>query len=196
MKKNRWVVLLGILAGMAAVPAVAQERGTYLGGSVGASIYSNTCSDYTVVTGCDDNDTGFRVFAGYQFNRNVALEGGWANLGEANSEGAIAGVPTSFRSEASAFDLSGVLSWPVVERLSLYGKLGIYYARSRIDRNSGGVVSQVTHYTGGFTYGLGVEFDLWKLGLRAEWQHYDNSVVSVVGEDNVDYYSVGLLLRF
>lgn len=196
MKNNRWLVLLGALAALAAGPGFAQERGLYLGGSVGEAIYSDTCSDYTVLTGCNDGDTAFRVFLGYQFNRNFAIEGGWANLGEVDSQGLFAGVPTTFRSEANGYDVAAVVSWPVLEHLSLYGKLGVSYVRTRIERNSGGVVSQGSHYSGGFTYGLGVEFGLWRLGLRAEWQHYDNAASTLVDEDNVDYYSIGLVLRF
>jgi hypothetical protein len=47
-----------------------------------------------------------------------------------------------------------------------------------------------------FTLGAGVEYSLGKLGVRAEWQRYDNVATGTVAENDVDVLSLGLLFRF
>jgi OmpA-OmpF porin, OOP family len=59
-------------------PAVAQDKGLYLGGSLGQSKVSLDC---TGASSCDDKDTSWKIFAGYQVNRNFAIEVGYSNLG-------------------------------------------------------------------------------------------------------------------
>ena len=68
------VAVATIMAAGIACPAAAQGRddsGLYLGGSVGMSQYKDVCKHSSVP--CDDTDIAFRVFAGYQFNRNWQL---------------------------------------------------------------------------------------------------------------------------
>lgn len=198
MKTMRWLAAAGAIAAAAvAGPVLAQERGLYLGGSVGAAEYRNACNAFAPGDACDDIDTGFRVFAGYQFNRNAALEIAYVDLGVAKAEGTVLGVPTSAREDGTGFDLTGVISLPLAGGLSVFGRLGIYYMRSQVDINSGGAVSRSDAWNGGFTYGAGISFDLWRLGLRAEWQRYDSAVGGgFAAEDDVNFYSVGALFRF
>lgn len=196
MKTNGWLLALGLLSSTAAGTALAQERGLYLGGSVGDAQYQNICNGFDTGAACNDGDTGFRVFGGYQFNRNAALELGYVDLGTVDAQGSVAGTPTTVRSEGNGFDLSGLISFPVAAGLSVFGRLGIYYIRSQVDVTAGGVTSE-SHTNGGFLVGAGIGFDLWKFGVRAEWQRYDSAVGGgSVGEDDVNFFSVGALLRF
>jgi OOP family OmpA-OmpF porin len=195
MKNSRWLVVLGLLAATAA-PAAAQDKGLYLGGSWGQAEYADTCDDLALITGCKDNDRAWRLFGGYQFNRNLALELGYVDLGTVRAEGTFFGTPTTFIGKARGVDLSGVLSFSIVERLSVFGKLGIYRIRTTTDVNFGGADSSEGETNSGLTYGLGLGYDLWKLGLRLEWQRYDNAGGGSTGEDTVDFMSIGALFRF
>lgn len=197
MKNGGWLVVLGLAAAAAAGPAAAQDPGWYLGGSVGYSQFKNTCKD--LVVPCDDHDTAWRVFAGYQFNNWFALEMGFADLGAATGAGIMnTGTPGDFSvAVEEAWDLSAVLLFPVAERLSLLGRVGMYRARMVVEERAAGFPD--IHQAGtnsGFTYGAGAEFRLGKLGLRAEWQRYENVGVAATGEDDIDVLSVALLFRF
>lgn len=196
MKNGRWLLLMGFLAAAAAGPAAAQDRGIYLGGSWGQAEYADTCDDLALISGCIDNDNAFRFFAGYQFNRNFGLELGYADLGVVRAEGTFLGTPTRFVAETTGFDLTGVLSFTVVDRLSLFGKLGAYRMRTEVDLNFGGAESRDGETNSGLTYGLGLGYELGILGVRVEWQRYDNVGGGSTGEDTVDFFSIGALLRF
>jgi OmpA-OmpF porin, OOP family len=197
MKNGGWLVVLGFAAAAAAGPAAAQDPGWYLGGSVGYSQFKDTCKN--LVVPCDDHDTAWRGFTGYQFNNWFALELGFADLGAATGAGIMnTGTPGDFSvAVEEAWDLTAVLLFPVAERLSLLARAGMYRARMVVDVRAAG--SPDVHEAGtnsGFSYGAGAEFRLGKLGLRAEWQRYENVGVAATGEDDIDVLSVALLFRF
>lgn len=194
MKIGRWMAAVGIAAAAAAGPVAAQEKGIYLGGSFGIAQYQESCESLTVR--CDDKDSAWRVFAGYQFNRWVAIEAAWADMGSIKFEGDPAGT---FNQETDVYgaDLVAVLSWPILDNLSLFGKAGGYRMRVASDIMTAGVPSSRGETSGGLTYGLGAEFRIGgRLGIRAEFQRYDNVGGDRAGIDNVIFYSAGLLYRF
>jgi OmpA-OmpF porin, OOP family len=189
MKKGKWLVVVGFLAAAAAGPAAAQ---LYAGGSLGYSQFNDICQLANVP--CDDNDTGWRAFGGYQVNQYFALELGFGDLGAATGSGAIG----SFNIEVKeAFDLSAVISLPVSSHLAGLLRLGAYRARTTVDQQGPTIgTSHDAKTNSGFTYGFGAEIALGKLGLRAEWQRYDNTAGGTLAEDDVDIISIGLLFRF
>lgn len=193
MKNGGWLVVVGLLAA-AAGPALAQDdRGIYLGGSLGYSQYKDSCKRANVP--CDDHDTAWRLFAGYQFSRHWSAELGYADLGAAT--GGDDGTIGTFRLRVNAWDISAVGSIPVAGGLSVLGRLGIYRARAVLDQQGPAIGSISNGGTnGGLTYGAGLGYTLWKLGLRAEWQRYENVGVSSIGEDEIDVFSLGALIRF
>jgi OmpA-OmpF porin, OOP family len=193
MKVGKWVAaVLGIVAAFAAAPAAAQDgKGLYLGGSFGLAQYSDSCTGLTV--SCDDEDAGFRIFGGYQFNRWVAVEAGWADMGKVLFEGAGINQET----EVYGYDITAVVFWPVLDWMAFFGKGGAYRMRAASELTVGGVPQSAPGKTSsGFTYGLGAEFRVGGLGIRAEFQRYDNVGGVPVGEDSVLFYSAGVLWRF
>jgi OOP family OmpA-OmpF porin len=195
MKKGGWLVALGLLA---AAPAAAQvEPGLYLGGSVGYSQFKDACKHAAVP--CDANDEAWRVFGGYQFSRYWAVELGYGDLGAATGSGPFAGGTGSFQLEVEeAWDLTAVFLIPVTTRLSALGRVGMYRARTTVDQQVTGFTP--THDAGtnsGFSYGAGAEYTLGPIGLRAEWQRYDNvGTAATQPEEDIDVFSIGLLWRF
>jgi OOP family OmpA-OmpF porin len=190
MKKGRWLIGLGLLAAVVAVPVAAQPTtGLYAGASIGYSQFKDICDAVVPGVSCDDNDTAWRAFGGYQFNEYFALEFGFANLGESSGSGG----PLFFTVEAKeAYDLSALVSIPVANRLSLLLRLGAHRTRTTVEDT--GV--QLAKTGSGFTLGAGVEYSLGKLGVRAEWQRYDNVATGTVAENDIDVLSVGVLFRF
>jgi OOP family OmpA-OmpF porin len=201
MKHGRSIAaILGLAAAAAASPAAAQDdRGLYLGASVGYAQYKDICKSALVP--CDEKDTAWRGFVGYQFNRYVAAEFAYGHLGTVTGEGPLPGGQGKFEAEVDdVFDLSAVLSVPVTNRLFALGRVGVYRARATVEMEGPfpGIVSP-SHEAGtnsGFTYGAGAELRLGSFGVRAEWQRFDNVGVGSTGEDDVDVLSLGLLWRF
>lgn len=196
MKKGMWLAVLGLAA--AAGPAAAQNepRGIYLGGSAGYSVYQSTCEISNVP--CDDDSTAAKGFAGYRWNKHWAAEVAAGVLGKAKGSGDLpAGGTGSFEEKSYGADLSALGSVPIVGRLSAFGRLGVYLARTTVDQESSLFGSEHDAKTqGGFTYGLGLQYDLGFLGVRAEWQRYDNIGAPSILKDDLDIYMLGVLVQF
>lgn len=199
--------VLGILGAIVATPGVAQgkdESGIYLGGSLGYSQYKDTCKNLFIP--CDGNDTAWRFFAGYQFNRNWALELGYGDFGEAKGSGPIpAGGDASFKTHSYGFDVTGIGSVYVTQRLSVFGRLGLYMGRTTRDIEFTAFPNVHEAKTNsGLTYGAGLGYNVGPFGVRAEWQRYDNIGTNQnsgiqgggSGTDEVDVFSIGALFRF
>jgi OmpA-OmpF porin, OOP family len=201
------LAVLGMLAALFAAPAAAQgsdASGIYLGGSLGYSQYKDTCKNLFIP--CDDEDTAWRIFGGYQFNRNWAAELGFGDFGETHGSGPIpAGGEAAFRTRSYGVDLTGIGTFYLTQRLSLFGRLGAYMGRTTRDiefTNFPNVHEAKTN--SGVTYGAGVGYNLGRLGLRVEWQRYDNIGTNqnsgieggASGTDEVDVFSLALLFRF
>ncbi|HYC45017.1 MAG TPA: outer membrane beta-barrel protein [Burkholderiales bacterium] len=189
------------LAVAGAGPAYAQTSSTwmggrmdtslYIGGNVGQSMYRHTCD--SVPVSCDDKDIGWRVFAGWRFHPNFALETGFFHLGEASASGF--GITAD--AKVRGWELVGVASIPVWQQLSLFAKAG--YARSRVSVNGfgAGLAVSARENSNDFTYGVGAEYAVARnLGARLEWQRYDGVGGSTTGKDDIDLLSLGVLYRF
>jgi len=162
------------LAGPASAQMSDIMSSAYVGASFGTSDFGDTCSGFA---GCDDKDSAWKIFGGYQVNRTFAVELGYTNLGEASIPGG--GV------ELTAWELLGIAAIPVGP-VSLYGKLG--FARGEAEGT--GAFSGSSDSGTDLTYGIGVQYDFTKqLGIRGEWQRYDF-------DEAVDVMSIGVVFRF
>lgn len=177
---------------MSTMTHMGPEAGWYVGGSVGQSKIDCSTGGVPGVS-CDDSDTAFRVLGGYQFNKYLGAELGYADLGKATISGA--GISASV--EAKAWDLVAVGRVPLADKFSLFGKLGMYRADSDLSSNTALIPASSDSNTD-VTYGLGAQYDFNKnLGVRAEWQQYKKvGGDSTGGEGDVDVMSLGVVYRF
>jgi OOP family OmpA-OmpF porin len=190
---NKIKAALGIfsvaaVAGFSA-PAAAQDMGFYLGATFGSATQDGQCDGVVAGVSCDDKDSAWRILGGYQFNRNLAVELGYHNLGEASASGG--GVTVT--DEVTAWELVAVGSFPLANQFSLYGKLGMY--RGEVERTVtlGGLSASADESGTEFTFGLGARYDFMpNLGVRAEWQRY----MDLLPDVDVDVLSIGLIFRF
>ena len=191
--------------------AMADEPTWYVGANVGqsrakiddprisASLLGSGFASSTIVD--DDNSTGFKVFGGYQFNRNVALEGGYFDLGKFGFKATTVPAGTldgRIRLRGVNLDLVGRL--PVTERFSVLGRVGVNYADARDNFSGTGAVlvrdPNPRKHDANIKFGAGLQYDFTDaLGMRAEVERYRiNDAVGNKGD--VDLFSVGLVYRF
>lgn len=168
---------------------------TRLGAAFGQATSKETCDD--VATSCDDNDTAWKVFGGYQFNRYLGVELAYADLGTpASASGTVSGLPVVIRVDVKAWDLVAVGSYPI-DRFSVYGKVGLYRAETEGTATVAGTPRTTKDTNTDLTFGLGAGFDITRnLRVRAEWQRYTDVGGDNVGEDDIDVLSVALMWRF
>jgi len=178
-KAKKSLAILGLASAMAfAGPAF------YAGLSFGQSSVDVDCSG---VPGCDDSDSAWKILGGYRFNRNLAVELGYTDLGEASIDGGALGT---FSAEATAFEVVAVGSWPVTNEFSVYGKVGVF--RWDVDATGTGSLAAFSGSDSGtdITFGAGVQYDFTKqFGVRGEWQRYS-------ADDDIDVISIGVVFRF
>lgn len=205
--------LLGLasIGALIAAPVLAQDTShTYFGVSVGQSKTEVDANGVTsgVLPGVsaasstkDEKDTAYKLFGGYQFNRNLAIEGGYFNLGN-NSFNAVTSPAGTLAGETKAqglnLDLVGTL--PLTERLSALARIGAHHTWSKSTFSGTGAAAAVASSSkrddGGYKVGLGLQYELNpSMWLRGEIERY--RITDAVGQRaNVDLVSVSLVFPF
>ena len=188
-KAKAGLAALGLVSAISfAGSAAAQDMGFYAGAAFGQARTDGVCDLVAGFAGvsCDEKDTAWKIFGGYQVNRNFSVELGYASFGEAT----VTGPGGTATVEGTAFDLVAVGSLPLADRFSVYGKLGLYRADFEV-RNTLGFSEDASE--NGLTFGVGLRFDFTRnLAARLEWQRYQE-----LGDDlDVSMMSVGVLFRF
>lgn len=203
MKQKYFVSLLGLLAmiaaGVPAAMAADANTGFYIGGGIGQADMKQGCEGVTI--SCDQKDTAWKLFAAYQFNRNFGVEGGYNDLGKTTVNGVISSVSISGSAKVKAWELVGIGTFPVADKFSLYGKLGMYRAKTDISVTGAvpgfSLTLTASDTNTDWTAGFGAMYDINRnVGIRAEWQRYSKVGGDNTGKSDVDVLGVGLLYRF
>lgn len=213
MKLTKATGALGLaaLAAFASPAVMAQEAGWYGGANAGRS--SATIDDERINGGLinrgfrsstivdDDRSTGFKVFGGYQLNKNFAVEGGYFDLGKFGYTATTVPAGTlngNIKLRGLNLDLVGIVS--LTDKFSAFGRAGLNYAQAR-DSFSGTGAVQVGNPNPrkndtNYKLGLGLQYALTEsLAVRAEAERY--RVNDAVGNrGHIDLVSVGLVYRF
>lgn len=165
-------ISLAVAAALAlvATPVMAQDSGFYAGVGVGQfGVEENNFED---TLDFDENDTGFRVFGGWQFNQYFGIEAGYnAGPEPSGTIGDIAtdGIEADVSIELSGFDLYAVGTLPIGESFYAFAKAGMIAwdadidAVVREDDGDGGVITTTfSDDTSGedFAYGAGFGFNI------------------------------------
>lgn len=152
----------------------------------------------------DETDTGFKLYAGYRFNRYFAVEGGWTDLGSfkatRNVTAPAVGSLTA-EIEASGFHLDALGIIPL-QQFSLFGKLGVMYATTETSGSSTGAVGLAGDRSSKdseveFKFGLGASYSFTRnFAIRAEFERIVDVGTSETGEGDIDLFSIGVTWRF
>lgn len=149
----------------------------------------------------DDTDTGYKLFGGYKFNRNFALEGGYFDLGRFGFNATTVPAGTlngSIKLRGVNLDAIGIL--PITERFSAFGRIGVNHAEARDSFSGTGAVTVTnpspSERETNVKFGAGLQYDFnQSVGMRLEAERYRiNDAVGNKGD--VDLLSVGLVYRF
>lgn len=213
MKSTRTSGRLSLVALAVATSSVAmaQDSGWYGGASAGesratiddAGITRELLNSGLTTSVINDNkrDTGYKIFGGYQFNRNFALEGGYFNLGKFGFTATTVPVGTLAGTlKLHGFNLDAVGTLPMTEKFSIIGRVGLNYAETTDTFRGTGAVSVLDPNPSkrelNTKYGVGLEYAFTEsLALRLEAERYRiNDAVSNKGD--IDLISLGLVFRF
>ncbi|BES70297.1 hypothetical protein RE428_13150 [Marinobacter nanhaiticus D15-8W] len=145
-----------VLAGFLVAGPVVAGDGFYLGAGLGAGLVGASLEEGTVGGGDEvlggrllesetrnydfENEQTFayRLFAGYAWNEYLALELAWFDYGETDvtnrfeltfSDGSQAWGREDFELNTQGASLTSVLSYPLAEDLSIFGRLGAAWTK-------------------------------------------------------------------
>ena len=149
----------------------------------------------------DERGTGFKVFGGYQFTPNFALEAGYFDLGRFGFDATTVPAGTfNGRIKLRGVNLDLVARLPITQQLSAFARVGVNRAEARDTFTGTGAVrvldpSPHTRATN-YKFGGGLQYDFTpSLGMRLEAERYRiNDAVGNKGDINL--YTVGLVYRF
>jgi OOP family OmpA-OmpF porin len=149
----------------------------------------------------DEADRGYKFFVGYQFNPYVALEAGYADLGDFTVEVNRAPGAGTLNGETSykGYNLDVVGTWPLTPRLSAFGRVGAFrYATEENYLGTESVAASLSRdeKDTGYKFGAGLEYSFTaRLSARIEAERY--RIEDMIGDHgSVNLYSVGLVYRF
>jgi OOP family OmpA-OmpF porin len=146
----------------------------YFGGSFGSSEAEDYCS---ITSGCEDKDSSWKGFVGYNINEIFAAEAAYTSIGDLHKEG------TS--SDISALSLSGVATLRVNDQFSAFGKIG--FSRWKSENTEGNKSGS------GLNYGVGAKVNLNEsMKVRVEWERLPSVSTSNSEESDIDMLSVGI----
>lgn len=209
---HAWRLSLVALATMTAPTAFSQDSAYYYGGlSIGQSqakideqgITASLRSAGLTTTSMskDESDTAYKLFGGYQFNRNFAIEAGYFDLGAFGYTANTAPAGTlNGRIKIQGLNLDLVGTLPVSERLSIIGRIGAQGARSRDTFSASGAVGVVDANPRktevNYKLGLGLQYEFSdSFFVRAEAERYRiNDAVGNHGD--IHLYTVSLVFPF
>jgi OOP family OmpA-OmpF porin len=149
----------------------------------------------------DDRSIGGKVFGGYQFNKNFAVEGGLFSLGKFGYQASTTPAGT-LNGEAKVrglnLDLVGTL--PITGQFSVFGRAGLTYAEAKDTFRGTGMIAvsnpNPRERAANWKAGFGLQYAFTPaLSLRAEVERYRiNDAVGNKGD--IDMASIGLVYRF
>jgi len=195
---------------IASPSAVADDSGWYIGGNIGQSrakiddarITANLLGGgFTTTAIADDNrDNGYKLFGGYQYNKNFAVEAGYFDLGKFGYMATVVPAGTLTGTiKLKGLNLDAVGTLPLTEKFSAFGRLGLNYAQARDSFTGIGVTvlnPNPSKNDTNYKFGAGLQYAFTEsLGMRVEAERYRiNDAVGNRGD--VDMYSLGLVYRF
>ncbi len=188
-----------------ALNAQAADSGFYLGvggGGVKYNGFNELCRDITgalpgqsVSTSCDSDEAvfGWKFFGGWRWNQYVAVEGGFASLGEGKGDTIIFDQNVDGEISADALFIELVGSIPLSPKARIFGKLGYanisadlttnVFAVPLIGTQRGSISKDFTEavYGAGFEYGFTE-----KVAGRLEWERFNF-------QDGIDFFSINVV---
>jgi OOP family OmpA-OmpF porin len=208
MTRSKLVVqsLATLMLAGSSVAAMAADSGWYAGVSLGQTNVDVSASDIkssleaagatSVVASVDNTDTGYKLFGGYQLNKNIGFEAAYVNLGSLTSNATyatLAGSPARANLDADGFQLSVVGTLPLNDAFAIFGKVGAFFSKTDQTGTGAFAASASTDNTD-WAYGLGGNWQFnQNIGLRAEWERFQGLGST---KKDADLYSLGVVYRF
>jgi OOP family OmpA-OmpF porin len=174
-KMKRTSLIIVAFLGLVTTFAVEADVNAYLGLGIGKADYDDSL--WSIED--DANDTGWKIFGGYQFNRHFGLESAWVDLGKVTFRDASI--------DTKGLAVNGVGSIPIGPAFFVSGKLGVFFWDQETRAGTNRDDETGTDLVWG--YGFGARFFHNQLGVRVEWERYES-------DSDADFISLSTSYHF
>jgi Outer membrane protein beta-barrel domain len=173
-----------LAAGFISTSASGADNGIYLGASVGQSnVKVDDAGGFSGLNFSGD-DTGYKFIVGFRAFNWFAVEASYIDFGKPDDR--IGGVQTTAATHGVDAFVVGFLP---IGPVDLFAKVGGISWNGKVDSESFGKLVDADGTD--FAYGVGAQFRLGSLALRAEYEAFDAS-----NFDTLDMISVGVTWTF
>ena len=185
-RRGPWSVAAALLVSFIVFAPAESEAGGYIGGSIGQSYIELDAGTPAVPVNFDEEDFGWKLMAGYNFDFAVitlGVEADYVDFGAPSGD--VLGSQIEVDANGFAgFGTAGFDLGPV----GVFAKLGVisWDASFSVDGFDAGSDDGTDP-----AYGVGVKFGLASVEIRGEYEIYD-----IEDSDDVAMLSVGLVWRF
>jgi len=180
------ITLAAALLALATSASAQLNNKAYIGGAFGMANVDVDCGG---LASCDNDDTGYKFYAGYKVHPQIAIEGGYIDFGKSNISVGSVGVG-SIAVDGFVVNAAGRL--PFTRELTGVGRLGLAFVDTK---TSGLPYGNRTDDTTSAYFGLGLEYSFSK-NLRGT-AAADFTTGEVDGEEGtVRLLSIGLQYDF
>ncbi len=195
MRREKHMFLAAIAAAAVTLPALAlaQDGRGYFGLSIGPSKAKHWCgSDLpsgAALAACDPRGKGWKMFAGYRFNRVFSFEGSFIDFDKASLTATSSTETTTVSARATALSAAAVATIPLWD-LELFGKVGIAKVKAESHEASlAGTTFKLGKNDNEAHVGLGLAYRLTReWDVRAELERIKDS--------RIDFFSLGIQYRY
>jgi OOP family OmpA-OmpF porin len=194
----------------AASAQVIDQRGWYVGGSAGSSKAKFETS-FPAVSGAtvstqtkDEAGTPYKFYLGHQFNSNLAVEGGWTDLGKFDATQNVSAPFTGSQRadvKSSGWHIDGLAIIPL-QTLAAFFKIGLIHTTTKADLSTTGAAptpAEVHRKKSelNWKFGVGASYAFTRnWAARVEYEQINNIGDASTGEMNVRMWSLGATYRF
>ena len=184
------VAFVGLASlGVASIASAATLPAGYVGVQIGQGDTHFGKSDVKNVTSAnvDSKDLAGRVFAGYQFNENLAAELGYTHFYDAEYK-RINATSANGKVKEFAYDLVGKAIMPLPNNFNVYAKAGV----ANVHAKGRGVTTKKDTATE-LTYGIGAAYDVTPMiPVDLSWTHTNSGS----GIPKSDFVALGISYHF
>lgn len=171
----------------------AQDQGGYLGGGIGDAKAKEWCDTGGIagltVTPCDNNASAWKIFGGYQFNKNFAAELTYMQTDDFTATVNFGGASAAVNADGKIWGLAALGMLPVNPQFSVFGKVDFAQTDAQGTVTVGGTTVTVGDDDTEAHFGVGLMFNFTRnWGARLEWERLDKSKLEII--------SVSVMYRF
>jgi OOP family OmpA-OmpF porin len=182
--RNLFIACAASAIGLLSLPAAAADNGIYIGAGVGQSSVEFDGDVAGTDFNFDASTTAYKVIAGWRFIDWLAVEANYVDLG--SSDDRVFGE--TLETDIDGFSAS-VVGFLPVGPVDIFARVGAVDWSADISAPALDVRGEEDGTD--LTYGIGAQFRVWSLGIRAEYEIFD-----IEDADTVDMLSLGVTWTF